>query len=42
MRGIAADGSAASQRAAMRGALSDEQWLGFAEAYADGAISLNR
>lgn len=38
MRGMAADGSAASQRAAMRGVLSDEKWLDFAKAYADGAI----
>lgn len=38
MRKMAADGSAPAQHAVMRGELSDEDWLRFAQAYADRNI----
>lgn len=38
LAGMSGEGGAASQRAAMRDALSDEQWLHFAEAYVDDTI----
>lgn len=36
---MAATGGASAQHAAMRGVLGDDQWLDFAEAYADARIS---
>jgi hypothetical protein len=38
LRGMAGEDADAAQRAAMRGALAPEDWLRFAEAYADRAI----
>ncbi len=39
LSGMAPSNDAAAQRAAMRDALSDEQWLSFVEAYADLSIT---
>lgn len=39
MRAMASDGSASAQHAAMRAQLPDEEWLRFAEDYADRAIN---
>jgi len=39
MRAMAGSDSAGAQRAAMRGVLSDDQWLDFATAYADQTIA---
>ncbi|MFN4191354.1 MAG: hypothetical protein ACK4FR_00295 [Tabrizicola sp.] len=38
LAGMSGEGDAGAQRAAMRGALSEAEWLDFAEAYADEAI----